>query len=67
MDINEAIRIFSEGDSETAEQLRKAEIASRISESLKKMSGRVDEVVTNLICETAVIETQVILSSDGLL
>lgn len=67
MDINEAIQVFSDSDSESAEQLRKAEIANQISKSLKKLSGRVDEVVTNLICEAAVIEAKVILSTDGML
>jgi hypothetical protein len=63
--IVKAIKLFQDSESDTAVMLRKAEHAQRISESLGTLRVEAGKLITNIQCEIAVIETQILI--DGVL
>jgi hypothetical protein len=61
MDINYALKLFKESESDIAVQLRKAEQAKTISKVLRKLKIQAAKLVTKIECEVAVVEAQNII------
>lgn len=61
MDINYALKLFKESESDVAVMLRKAEQAKAISTQLRKLRKRAAKIATKIECEIAVAHAQNII------